>query len=242
MKTNGIRAVGLCLVALVAMGMIAASASAEPVFFGKAEIGAPVGHVAFKSTSGTSYLEGHTSKTKIECKASTGGGEVTGPTSVAKVVTKFTNCELAGLALPCENTGAKEITTENLAGELGAITSAIPGVRLKPETGSYLAQFNCAGGGVLIKSTGSIIGSLTGATATTVEAGKLATSLKLTLAQTGGLQKYTHFLSGPSQQITSIVSEFNKEKGEFVTHEELSGQNQISTLTTNPSGQLGVTK
>ena len=183
------RVVGLCLVALVAMGIVSASASAEPVFFGKAEIGASVGHVAFKSTSGVSFLEGHTSHVKIECKASTGSGEVTGPTSVAKSVTKFTSCELAGLALPCENTGAKEITTESLTGELGAITATSPGVRLKPESGSYLAQFNCAGGGVLIKAKGSIIGSLSGGTANTVEAGKLATSMKLTLAQSGGIQK-----------------------------------------------------
>jgi hypothetical protein len=236
------RIVGLALVALVAMGIASASASAEPVFFGKAEIGKAVGNVKYSGTGGTSFLEGHTSKLKIECKTASASGEVTGPTTSNKNVTHFANCEIAGLALPCESTGAaaKEIVTEPLLAELGGITATSPGERLKPESGEYLAQFNCASGGVLVKVTGSVIGTLSGATASTVEAGKLATSMKLTLAQTGGIQKYTHFLTGPSQQLTSIVSEFNGK--EFVTHEELGGQSAIVTLTTSPSGQLGLTK
>jgi hypothetical protein len=238
------RIVGLALVALVAMGIASASASAEPVFFGKAEIGGTVGHVAFTGTGGTAFLEGKTSKLKIECKAETAAGEVTGPTSTAKNITKFTSCEVATLALPCESTGAaaKEIVTNALIGELGGVTASLPGIRLKPESGIYLAEFQCAGGGVLVKVKGSVIGSLSGATATTVEAGKLATSMKLTLAQTGGKQKYQKFLTGGEEQLTSVVSEFNSEKGEYVTHEELGGQSAIVTLKTTPAGQLGVTK
>jgi hypothetical protein len=236
------RIVGLALVALVALGIAAGSASAEPVFFGKAEIGKSVANVKFKGTGATAFLEGKTSKLKIECKANSAEGEVTGPTTTAKNLTKFTNCEIAGLALPCETKGAaaKEIVTKNLAGELGGITATLPGTRLKPEEPPYLAEFECASGGVLVKVTGSVIGSMSGATATTVEAGKLATSIKLTLKETAGAQQYTHFLTGPSEQLTSIVSEFNGK--EFVTHEELGGQSAIETLTTSPSGQLGLTK
>ena len=61
-------------------------------------------------------------------------------------------------------------------------------------------------------------------------------------AQSGGIQKYTHFLTGPSQQLTSIVSEFNTTTKEFETHEELSAQSQIAKLVTSPAGQLGLTK
>jgi hypothetical protein len=236
------RIVGLALVALVAMGIAAGSASAEPVFFGKAEVGKSVSNIKFEGTGATAFLEGKTSKLKIECKANTATGEVNGPTSTAKNLTKFTNCEIAGLALPCETKGAaaKEIVTNNLIGELGGVSATLPGIRLKPESGIYLAEFECASGGVLVKVTGSVIGSLSGATATTVEAGKLATSNKLTLSQTAGKQKYQKFLTGPEQQLTSIVSEFNGK--EFVTHEELGGQSAIETLKTNPAGQLGVTK
>src|SRR5437899_11873960 len=126
------RMMGICLGALCAVAIFATSASAEPVFFGKAAIGGTVKAIPFSASSGTSFLEGHTSKLKIECKASTGTGEVSGASSVAKSVTKFTGCEIAGLALGCENTGAKEITTESLLGELGSITTTPPGVRLKP--------------------------------------------------------------------------------------------------------------
>jgi hypothetical protein len=236
------RIMGLCLGALCAVGIFAASASAEPVFFGKAEIGGAVKAVPFSATSGVSFLEGHTSKLKVECKASTGTGEVSGPSSVAKSVTKFTGCEVAGLALPCENTAAKEITTESLSGELGAITSTVPGVRLKGESGIYLAQFVCAGGGVQIKAKGSVIGKMSGASGNTVEEGKLATTLTLSLEQTGGIQKYTHFLTGPSEQITSAVNEFNEKTGKFEEHEELSAQSQKVSLKTTPAGQIGLTK
>jgi len=238
---------GLCIVAVLGMSAVVASLAQanEPVFFGKAEVGKTVGNVKTLESSGVSFLEGSKSKLKIECKTSTGlSGEVNSATTSINNVTNFKECEVAGLALPCDNGGkTKEINTEPLFGELGAVTATSPGLRLKPEApATFLAQFECAGGGVLIKAKGSVIGTLSGATANTVEAGKLATSSNLTLAQSGGIQKVTHFLTGPSQQITSVVSEFNTTTKEFETHEELSGQNQIAKLTTNPAGQLGLTK
>jgi hypothetical protein len=234
--------VGACLGALCAL-CFAAAAAAEPVFFGKAEVGAVVkAPVAFKGTGGTSFLEGHTSKLKIQCTSVVGSGEVTGATSTAKNISRFEGCEVATLALPCENVASKVIETKPLLGELGAISSSLPGVRLKPESGEYLAEFQCAGGGTLVKVKGSVIASLSGATATTVEAGKLATSIGLALAQTGGIQKYTHFLSGPTQQLSSVVSEFNTEKGEYVSHEELSAESASAKLATSPAGQIGITK
>jgi hypothetical protein len=238
-----LRIAGLALVAVVALGTAAATASASPVFFGKAEIGKTVGSVHFTGSGGVAFLEGHTSKLKIECKANSANGEVNGPTSTAKSVIKFTGCEIAGLALPCENTAAKEITTVSLSSELGAISSTVPGTRLKPESGTYLAEFQCAGGGVLVKVKGSVIGKITGASGNTVEEGKLATSITLSFEQTGGIQKYTKFLGESSaQQLTSVVDEFNEKTGKFEEHEELAGQLAKATLKTTPAGQVGVTK
>jgi hypothetical protein len=238
-----LRIVGLGLGAVLALGIGAATASAEPVYFGKAEIGKTVGHVAFTAAGGVAFLEGHTSKLKIECKANSATGEVNGPTTTAKSVIHFTGCEVAGLALPCENAASKEIVTTSLRSELGALSSSVPGARLKPESGIYLAEFQCAGGGVLIKVKGSVIGKIAGANGTTVEAGKLATKITLSFEQTGGIQKYTKFLGeSTGEQLTSVVSEFNTEKKEFETHEELGGQFAKSVLTSNPVGQVGVTK
>jgi hypothetical protein len=237
------RIVGLALVAVFAMGIVAATASAGPVYFGKAAIGGTVGHVAFTGSGGVAFLEGHTSKLKIECKAETATGEVNSPTTSIKNVTKFTSCEIAGLGLPCENVASKEIDTNNLSAVLGEITATTPGTRLKPESGTYLAEFQCAGGGVLVKVKGSVIGKFSGANGTSVENGKLATKLTLAFEQTGGIQKYTKFIGeGTGEQLTSVVSEFNTETKEFVTHEELGGQVAKVVLVTNPAGQLGLTK
>jgi hypothetical protein len=240
-----IKTMGLCLVAVFAMAAFATSfASAAPEFYGKAAIGSSVGNIAFTATSATAFLEGKTSKLKIQCTASSGGGKTSGATKTIENKTNFTSCEVAGAALPCESSGAaaKEIRTNNLVGDLGAISATLPGVKLTPESGPYLAEFGCAGGGVLIKVKGSLIGSITGASGNTVAEGKLPASTKLTFAQTGGLQKYTHFIGGTPEQLTSVVSEFSTEKGEYVTHEELSGQSVIATLKTTPAGNLGVTK
>jgi len=244
---KSIKTMGMLLVAVCALGALVATsalASATPEFYTKAAIGSTVAGVAYKSTSTTSFLEGKTSGLKIECASSTGTGEANGATTNAKVLTLFKKCEIIGLALPCENKGAgtKEIETNSLKGELGAITLTSPGVRLSPESGSYDAEFECAGGGVLIKARGSLIGSLTGASGETVAEGKLPASAKLTLKATKGVQQYTHFLTGPSEQLTSVVSEFSEAKHEYVTHEELSAQNQTATLTTSPADNLGFTK
>jgi hypothetical protein len=237
------KVVVLSLALAVTASIAAASvAQAEPEFYSKAAVGSAVGNVEFGTGSGTVFLEGHTSKEKLQCTGSTGRGETTGPTSTAKNVILLTTCEFAGAAIPCENVGAKEIETKPLVGELGAITATSPGIRLRPESGSYLAEFNCAGGAVALKWVGSLLGSVTGDSGETVEEGALPASLKLTNAQTGGIEKYTHFLTGPSEQITQLVSEFSTEKGEYVTHEELYGISMVQTIDTTPAANLGITK
>jgi hypothetical protein len=241
-----IKALGLCLVAAFALAAVAASiasASATPEYYTKASVGTVAPSVPFTATSATAFLEGKTSGVKIQCKSSTSTGEVNGAKTSVKNVSLFKECEIAGLALPCENVGPKEIETKSLAGELGAITTALPGTRLKPESGEFLADFNCAGGGVLIKVKGSLIGSLSGAAGETPAEGKFASTGKLTFKTTKGAQQYTKFLGeAEGHQLESVVSEFNTEKKEFVTHEELSGQSVIATIKSVPASNLGETK
>ena len=69
----------VALVAL-ALGALSATASAAPVFFGKAAVGSKVEPVSFSGTLGAAFLEGK-SGTKITCKSGTTNGEVTGPTT-----------------------------------------------------------------------------------------------------------------------------------------------------------------
>jgi hypothetical protein len=238
-----IKMLALSVVAVFALTAIAASiAQAEPEFYTKSAIGVAGAAQKFTATdAAASFLEGSVSKLKIECKKASGSGELTGAKTSAKNVTNFKECEIATLNLPCENAGpgTKEINTESLGGELGAISATIPGTRLKPESGEFLAQFECAGGAVLIKAKGSVIGSGTGS-GTTVDNSKFAANLKLVFSESKGIQKYTHFLTGPSEQITSVVKE-----GANPPTEELSGQSGTFTLVDNENptdDNMGVTK
>jgi len=227
--------VALALVAVSAMAF-ATTASAAPEFFGKAAVGSTVGNVTFSGALGAAFLESVTG-TKISCTAGTATGEVNGPTSTVNNVTKFTGCTTS--EVECHNAAANEIVTKTLAGSLGGVSATLPGIRLFDQgegKGGKLAEFTCAGGAVKVAVKGSVIGSLSGASGKTVAEGKLATSNKLTFAETKGIQKYSKFLPGEGEEGTEQL-ESNAGAG-F----EKSGQSVIATLKTTPAGQLGVTK
>jgi hypothetical protein len=233
---------GRLLLAGVALAVVALttapSALAGPEFYSKTAIGGTAGPVPFTGTAGVAFLEGHTSKAKIECKKGSGGGEVVSPTESIKGFTRFSECAIASIELPCENQGAgtHAIETNKLRGELGALSATKPGVRLTPETGTYLAEFECGGGAVVIKVKGSVIAELTGASGTTVAEGKLPASGDLKFSETGGIQKYTKFVGETvGHQLENVVKEGTSQ------HEELGGQSVTAVLKSVPAGDLGET-
>lgn len=231
-----IRMVALALVAVSALAFAATASAAAPVFFGKAEVGKTVANVSFTGTLGAAFLEAKAG-TKISCTAGTATGEVTGPTTTENNVTKFTGCTTS--EVECHNAGANEIVTKTLAGSLGAVSATAPGIRLFDQVegkGGKLAIFTCAGGAVKVEIRGSVIGSLTGASGKSVAEGKLATSNKLTFAESKGIQKYKKFLPGEGEPGEEQL------EGNSGAGFELSGQSVIATLKTTPAGQLGVTK
>jgi hypothetical protein len=231
------RIVGLALVAALALSVAASSASAAPVYYGKATVGTTVSlPIKGTGTLGAAFLEGQVSKTKIECSGGTASFEVTAATTTKKNITKFTGCKTGSFS--CENAGAGEIVTKSLQGELGDIkTNTLPGVRLFDEgtgKGGELAAFSCAGGAVAVKVKGSIIGSLSGASGTSVDLAKFATSQKLTFAEAAGIQKYSKFAG----EITSEQLESKSGEGSY----EKSGQSVIATLKAEGISNLGTTK
>ena len=231
-----IRMVALCLVAAFAMSAVGASvASANPEFFGKGAVGGTVGAVKFKGTLTNAYLEGK-SGTKITCTGGTATGEVTGVTTTKNNLTTFTGCETSGFKCNSAGQGEGVIQTNTLEGTLGALTATLPGIRLYNEAtgrGGELAAFSCASGSIAVSVKGSVIGSLSGGSGHSIAEGKLATSNKLAFAETKGIQKYTKFVGElTGEQLESKVGTGGYEdSGQFVT----------ATLTTTPSGQLGVT-
>jgi hypothetical protein len=140
------RVIGLCLVAVLAIGaMVVDSASATAPSFGrcikkaKAE-GAGFSDAGCLKEVGTgakfewtntilkNKFNGHmtgtlatletVTGTKITCKAEKNeNAEFSGEKSVAKIVADFTGCETGGIE--CSNAGPGEIITNSLAGTLG---------------------------------------------------------------------------------------------------------------------------
>lgn len=239
-----IKTLGPCLVAALTLGAMTASlaqAETPPEFYTKAPVGgaAPT-EVKETNTLGISFLEGHTSKAKIECATGSGSAVVSGPKSTKEATTLFKTCEIKALSLPCENKGAgtKEIETNNLVGELGLVAATKDGVRLKPESGSFLAEFECGGGAIKIKVKGSLIGEITGAAKAgeTIAQAKFGASGGISFSEAGGIQKYTKFVGElTGHQLENVVTEGTKE------HEELGGQSAKVIVKSVPASDIGET-
>jgi hypothetical protein len=230
------RMMGLLLVVVFAVSVTASSATASPVYYGKAQVGSTVTlPIKGTGTLGAAFLEGEVSKTKIECSGGTANFEVTGPTTTKKNITVFTGCKTG--SFPCGNVAETTIETKSLEGELGDVKAGTPGVRLFDEgtgKGGELAAFSCAGGAIAVKVKGSVIGQLSGASGNNVTEAKFATSQKLTFAESGGKQKWTKFVGEVgSEQLESKAGEGSFEK---------SGQSVIATLKGPANSNLGTTK
>jgi hypothetical protein len=213
-----------------------AAHAAGPVFFTKAAIGATAPGAAFAGTSGASFVEA-ASGTKFTCAGGTISGEVTGATTMRHVTVILTGCEAGGVGY--ENIGPREIELEPLEGTLGNVASGTPGIRLFNEAegrGGTIARFTSFGGASKNEIKGSVVGALGGASGTSVEAGKLATSIKLTFAESKGIQKYSRFLPGEGEPGEE------QEMWNSGVGFESDGFSSISTLKTTPLGQFGVTK
>jgi hypothetical protein len=230
------RMMGLLIVAVFALSVVASSATASPVFYTKVvEGGTASAAIPFTGTLGAAFLE-PASKTKITCTGGTATGEVTSSTVTKNNLTKFTGCEASGLKCNSTGKGEGQIDTKVLEGKLGALTAALPGIRLFDEgsgPGGTLAEFSCGGGAISVVVKGSVIGALSGASGTEPANGKFAASDKLTFAETNAVQKYTHFEGESPEQLSSSTN-----GGAF----EKSGQSVIATLKSVPASNLGYTK
>jgi hypothetical protein len=235
---------GVCASAALALGAVTASVSraeSPPEFFTKAPVGGTApSEVQLTGTTGIAFLEGKQSKAKIECATGSGTAVVDGPKTSKESVTLFKTCEIKALSLPCENKGAgtKEIETKNLVGELGLITTTKDGIRLKPETGTFLAEFECGGGAIQIKVKGSLIGEITGSAKAgeTIAQAKFSSSGGIAFSESAGVQKYTKFLGETTgHQLENVVTEGGK------THEELGGQSGKVTVKSVPASDIGET-
>ncbi len=236
-----IKTMGSCVLALLVAGGIAASAAqASPEFYTKAAIGTTAPHVKFALTVGVQYLANGAGM-KVTCTGGTGAGEATGATTVSGLHILYTGCESVPTAQKCYSPtkAAGEIETVPLDGELGAISPTIPGLRLRPASGTIFTEIECVGSPFeSARVEGSVLGSFTGASGNSVEEAKLGASLKLIYAQSHGIQKYTHFLGGPPEQLI-----WTRKESSTTYPAESIGLSATFTIVSIPfKGNLGVTK
>jgi hypothetical protein len=179
------RVVGLCLVAILAVGAAtAASASALPEFTGPFP-------KAFTSTSKASLLETVSGK-KTKCAADTNTGKITGPQS-GEIQITFTGCKLGSAACNTPAAAPGTIITSMLSMRIGYINKAKKevGADLVEPTSGFLA-YGC-GPLLFVKVTGSVIGRIT-------PVNKLVTPsavFKLKFQQAVGVQKVPSLEASP---------------------------------------------
>jgi hypothetical protein len=230
----------LGVMTVVIAAAVPASASAEPVFLTKAVVGEAVSSVPFSGTIGATFWEGKTSKAKISCSSGTITGEVTGARTVANTLLVFHGCESGGCAANTVGHPTGEVVSHALAGKLNGITSTKPGLKLFSQTegkGGRLMDWVVCGGAVSAVQTGEVTGALSGASGEGPSTGKLVSSIKLTLAETAGVQKYQGFFEGEEAGLMGQVTDT------INGTPELEGWSWIATNKTVPSTWgLGVTK
>jgi hypothetical protein len=177
----------LALLAVLALSVVttAAASAALPEFKP-----VPTKH-KFTATSGTFKLAAALDPTT--CSKSTTVGEITGASTVGKVVVTYTGCEGTGSGGKCKmkSVGAAEgeIVTKSLKGELGTVAkteaASERGILLQPEVGKTFAE--------LAAGTCEIGGNIEGKVAGEVTPiGKKQTTLSFVFAASGSSQKIKH--------------------------------------------------
>jgi len=252
------RILGLALVAVFALGVVAAAtASAEPTWYecakgakgvgyekgctkegGKGgyelKIGVGKGKAAKTKAVGTSRL--HTfipgkGDVPVECAAAKGVTTAVAPNLVAKAVTVFSKCKAAGA--PCQSGSKKEtIETVALAGKLGYISKSPlkVGVVLtsEKEPGTGFLAQFDCTGVAHVRTFGAVIGEQVG----DINTFSKSAELKFTI-------QTKEYGFGPSKVNNPVAFEGEAGENILLTELEAEGSSEFEPAGGLPSGQEG---
>ena len=216
-----LKLIGLCLVAVLASGSLAAaSAWAEPP-----EIGRCVSHAGgkytnnvctklakgkkvgsfewesgavknkFSGTGGAGTLE-TTAGAEVTCKTEASHGEFTSSKTVGNVAVSFTGCESGGYK--CDTVGAKEgeIVTNPLAGTLvWEKYGKKVAIDLVPQSTELFVEFACGPANVKVK--GSVL--------TNIPADKSETTIEEKFTAKRGKQKPEYYYTSKSEKVKDVL-------------------------------------
>ncbi len=195
---------GRCLTVAKGTGLYSSSTCTETQEGGKFEWTTEIVKTGFTiSSKGAVTLE-PAKGASVKCKGATsGGGEYSGPDSLADVSIVFTGCATGSLksAPKCTSAGAAtgEVRTAQLSGELGFEDKALNNVAIKlaPATeGQPFLSFEC--GSTPMEVSGAVLGGLS-------PVDKASTSLNATFQSAKGQQHIEEFEGGSLQVLQVSV-------------------------------------
>lgn len=179
----------LALVAVLMLGVIAASSASAAEFQAK-----PSFPVKFTAKGGAGLLEtkgGHS----VTCKETTASGEVAAATSVAGLTVHFKGCFAEHLAaLPCASGEIEgEIVTNTIVGkpiDLDALHVQAGLLLESSASGGVFAKFTCESSSLGVSEEITVTGAVIGQVKTT-ELNEFRSTLDLEFVQAGGVQAWT---------------------------------------------------
>jgi len=216
-----ITVIGVALVAVLALGVMAASASAAPPEFLNSSGSAATG-ATFTATSGAGTLKG---TEEIKCEGGSSSGTISGASTVSSVLVDFTGCykgtEKKESTL-CHSKGqtGSSILTVHLSGSLGSVETSEAasgvGLLLAPASGTeYTSVEHCTSSPSHV--TGSVIGEVT-------PVNTLSSIGHLIYEKNSGnekLQKIMSFIGGPEDKLTAFGPSAIKVSNEITFSEEI---------------------
>jgi len=139
---------------------------------------------------------------KIYCNGQTGSGEYATTKSLGNVALTLTGCFKGVESDPCENTATNgEIVAGKLVAGLGILkestepTKVKVGLQFRPASGETIAEFSC--GSTTVTVNGSVVFE--------GKANAMESKVTLKAAQAKGVQKWTHFVGGATNEDTLAV-------------------------------------
>jgi hypothetical protein len=209
------RLAGLMAIAILAVGLVAASAAfAEPAFN-------PASGQTFTATSGEGKLTASNGTNIVKCKKSSSTGNVSSSTLVGGIVVHFLECQSSGNSgstfCTVKSVGAAEglILTQTLHGILGLIlpkTGTGVGLLLLPSTAGSKKFVTLAGNACTVETqvTGSVAGEVS-------PVGVSQTTGTLKLALSGGKQAIKDFDLSSGGLVKPELTAFSTEATEEIT-------------------------
>jgi hypothetical protein len=169
-----------------------------------------------------------TSLRKLTCTAEEGAGEISGAKTVRNVTMNFNGCEMGGV--PCQNGPPGEISTTKLDGELGVEKTVAGeegkknkiGEDLKPESGTVLEEFQCAG----------LKGVVRGSVISPVKTNSMLTSEAHKFNESKGKQKPEKFEGLPKDTLesSSAGGPFEQTGWAMILSEQFRGAVEVNSV------------